>query len=86
MDKGQSYHVTFHAGSGVDRYPAKAHAQRVADKLNIENCLILVGGEKDELFSNSDQLRPFRQDRDFYYLTGGNEPGCYVTYDIERDN
>ena len=36
--------------------------------------------------SNSDQLRPFRQDRYFYYLTGCNEPGCYVTYDIDRDN
>ena len=28
---------------------------------------------------------PFRQRRYFYYLSGVNEPGCYLTYDIERD-
>ena len=29
---------------------------------------------------------PFRQRRYFYYLSGVNEPGCYLTYDIERDH
>lgn len=72
-------------GSGVDKYPAKAHAHRVADKLGLESGLIILKGEKSENFSNSDMPRPFRQDRYFYYLTGCNEPNCYVSYDIGRD-
>ena len=73
------------AGSGIDKYPAKAHAQRVADKLDATEGLILLKGEKSKLWRNSDMAQPFRQDRYFYYLTGCNEPNCYVSYDIAKD-
>lgn len=73
------------AGSGIDKYPAKAHAQRVADKLGLTEGLILLKGEKSKLWSNSDMPQPFRQDRYFYYMSGCNEPNCYVSYDIAKD-
>ena len=72
-------------GSDIDKYPAKAHAQRVSDHLGLDSGLILLKGEKSAKFSNSDMPRPFRQDRYFYYLTGCNEPNCYVAYDIAQD-
>ena len=70
---------------GIDKYPAKAHCQRVADKLNFENGVIVLCGEQAAVYSDSDQPCPFRQNSYFYYLTGCNEPGCYVTYEIEED-
>ncbi|KYG46845.1 hypothetical protein M433DRAFT_23427 [Acidomyces richmondensis BFW] len=73
-------------GHGVDKYPAKSHAQRVVDKLGIESGTIILAATPMKLYSNSDQPMPFRQDRYFYYLTGSNEPGCLVTYDIARNH
>ena len=81
-----SYTITLHThGSGIDKYPAKAHAQRIAAHLSFTKGLILLQGEKSVYYSNSDQLRPLRQDRYFYYLTGCNEPNCFVTYDVGAD-
>ena len=37
------------------------------------------------MLKDSDQLRPFRQRRYFYYLSGCNESDCYVTYNISTD-
>lgn len=73
------------AGSGIDKYPAKAHAQRIADQLCATQGLILLKGEKSKLWRNSDMPAPFRQDRYFYYMSGCNEPNCYVSYDIAKD-
>ncbi|KAK3059228.1 hypothetical protein LTR09_000794 [Extremus antarcticus] len=69
----------------MDKYPAKAHAQRVAEKLKMENGLIIISGAKVQYYPDSDQPIPFRQDRAFYYLTGCNEPGCHVTYETASD-
>ncbi|EME47171.1 hypothetical protein DOTSEDRAFT_166002 [Dothistroma septosporum NZE10] len=71
---------------GADKYPAKSHARRVADKLNIADGLIILAGTHTANWPNSDMPAPFRQDRYFYYLSGCNEPGCVITYNIERDN
>ncbi|PYH95432.1 putative Xaa-Pro aminopeptidase [Aspergillus ellipticus CBS 707.79] len=35
--------------------------------------------------ADSDQQRLFRQRRYFYYLSGVDEPDCYLTYDIKED-
>lgn len=72
-------------GSGIDKYTAKAHARRVAEAFGSETGVILLEGERKVNYSNSDQPRHFRQDRYFYYITGCNEPDCYVTYDIAKD-
>ncbi|KAH9819901.1 peptidase M24 [Teratosphaeria destructans] len=69
----------------IDTYPAKAHARRLAGKLDAKDGTIAIAANPSQLYPKSDLSVPFRQDRDFYYLTGSNEPGQYVTYDIGRD-
>ena len=69
----------------IDKYPAKPHARRVAEHLSVPKGLILLFATPSALYPNSDQPVPFRQDRYFYYLSGCNEPGCYLTYDIGAD-
>jgi Xaa-Pro dipeptidase len=76
------YHVQ---GHGTNKYPAKAHARRVAEATGSTSAIIGLEGVKTVPYSNSDQPRHFRQDRYFYYITGCNEPGCYVTYEVARD-
>lgn len=73
-------------GNGVNKYPAKAHARRVAEVLRKPVGILLLEGEKQEDYSHSDQPRHFRQDRYFYYISGCNEPDCYVTYDFKKDH
>ena len=73
------------SGGGIAKYNAKAHARRVAEAAGSPAALIVLEGEKKVNYSGSDQPRHFRQDRYFYYITGCNEPDCYVTYDISKD-
>jgi Xaa-Pro dipeptidase len=73
------------SGKGVAKYNAKAHVRRVAAAAGSPSALIVLQGEKKVNYSGSDQPRHFRQDRYFYYITGCNEPDCYVTYDIKKD-
>jgi Xaa-Pro dipeptidase len=78
--------VTIRAkGADIDKYPAKAHAQRVADKLKLNNGLILLQGADMQYYPDTDMPIPFRQNRAFYYLTGCNEPGCFATYETAKD-
>lgn len=70
---------------GIDKYPAKSHAQRLATKLGVHKGLIVLAATPASTYPYSDQPVPFRQDRYFYYLTGCNEPDCYVTYNIGKD-
>jgi Xaa-Pro dipeptidase len=76
------YHVQ---GHGTNKYPAKAHARRVAEAVGSPSAVIGLQGVKTVPYANSDQPRHFRQDRYFYYITGCNEPGCYVTYEVAKD-
>ncbi|KAJ6031889.1 hypothetical protein N7540_002621 [Penicillium herquei] len=72
-------------GTSCDKYPAKQHARNVARKLGISHGLIFLAGQPNILLRDSDQERPFRQRRYFYYLSGVEEPDCAVTYDISLD-
>ncbi|KAK5116466.1 hypothetical protein LTR62_008015 [Meristemomyces frigidus] len=72
-------------GGNIDKYPAKAHARRVAQNLHESKGIIVVSAAQLVPWPNSDMPAPFRQDRYFYYLTGCNEPGCRVTYELETD-
>ncbi|KAI9802106.1 MAG: hypothetical protein M1833_002027 [Piccolia ochrophora] len=70
-----------------DKYPAlkaKRHAVTVAKHLQASEGLIFLRGNKIEAYPDSDQPRPFRQDRYFSYLSGVNEQGCQLSYDIQR--
>ncbi|KAJ5711864.1 hypothetical protein N7488_006020 [Penicillium malachiteum] len=72
-------------GTSCDKYPAKQHARNVARKLGISHGLIFLAGQPNILLRDSDQERPFRQRRYFYYLSGVEEPDCALAYDIALD-
>lgn len=70
------------------KYPARAHAQKVSKLLGQEfqQASILLTGTLLELYPNSDMTAPFRQDRYFNYLTGAFDlHNAAVTYDISAD-
>jgi Xaa-Pro dipeptidase len=64
---------------------AKQHARNVARKLGASHGLIFLAGQPTINLRDSDQARPFRQRRYFYYLSGVDEPDCTLTYDIALD-
>ena len=66
-------------------FTAKQHAQAVVRRLRLSQGLIYLAGQREIPIEDSDMTYPFRQRRYFYYLSGINEPGCYLTYDVERD-
>ncbi|KAJ1334973.1 Xaa-Pro dipeptidase [Microdochium nivale] len=79
------------------KYPAKAHARRVAEYIRAKhpdvlqggsggNAIIYVEGRADALLEDCDEPVPFRQRRAFMYLTGASDlaDAAYV-YDIAGD-
>ncbi|KAI6839833.1 putative Xaa-Pro aminopeptidase [Hortaea werneckii] len=99
MGSNQAHHpshlsMRLQVDGSVNKYPAKAHARRVAHALSESSSddfstssdgLIVVAGAQSRPWPDSDMPGPFRQARYFYYLTGCNEPGCCVVYDIKHD-
>ncbi|KAJ5983318.1 hypothetical protein N7481_005417 [Penicillium waksmanii] len=73
------------SGTSFDKYPAKQHARNVARKLGASHGLIFLAGQPTVNLRDSDQARPFRQRRYFYYLSGVDEPDCSLTYDVALD-
>ncbi|KAJ5491304.1 Xaa-Pro aminopeptidase [Penicillium diatomitis] len=73
------------SGTSCDKYPAKQHARNVASRLGVSHGLIFIAGEPTANWRDSDQSRPFRQRRYFYYLSGVGESDCALTYDIGQD-
>ncbi|KAI9849731.1 MAG: hypothetical protein M1838_000092 [Thelocarpon superellum] len=71
----------------VGKYPAKAHAQRVASLLLGQDPsakgVIFLEGQETRMLEDSDMPEPFRQRRYFYYLSGCTLPDCALTYDLE---
>ncbi|KAJ5232767.1 hypothetical protein N7468_005723 [Penicillium chermesinum] len=55
------------------KYPAKAHARRVAESI------------KARQGTDNDEPQPFRQRRPFFYLTGCLLPDASVVYDVNAD-
>ncbi|CAG8188590.1 unnamed protein product [Penicillium olsonii] len=80
-----AYNIRLDTPTSCDKYPAKQHARRVAQKLGASQGLIFLSGQPTINLRDSDQSRPFRQRRYFYYLSGADEADCALTYDIERD-
>ncbi|KAJ5365642.1 hypothetical protein N7517_008528 [Penicillium concentricum] len=80
-----SYNIRVVTPTSCDKYPAKHHARNVARKLGASTGLIFLSGQPTINLRDSDQSRPFRQRRYFYYLSGVDEPDCTLTYDIEKD-
>ncbi|KAK4989857.1 hypothetical protein LTR50_002904 [Elasticomyces elasticus] len=84
-DNGESLVVDFHTSSVLGKYPAKQHALRVVEQLDVKEGLIYLPGAVKALLEDSDMPVPFRQRRYFFYLSGVNEADCHLTYDIQQD-
>lgn len=70
------------------KYPAKAHTARVLSYLstdhssvNLQNSIIYLASTPSALWEDSDQPRPFRQRRSFFYLTGCELPDSALIHD-----
>ncbi|KAH7081040.1 hypothetical protein FB567DRAFT_532345 [Paraphoma chrysanthemicola] len=83
--EAKEYWLHLEAETPLEKYPARQHARRVQEKLGVEEGLIYLAGQPPRNNEDSDMPAPFRQRRYFYYLSGCNEPGCHVTYDIQHD-
>ncbi|KAK6200525.1 X-Pro dipeptidase [Scheffersomyces amazonensis] len=74
------------------KYPAKQHARNVYAHLKeknlqkAESSVFFISGEDNELIQYSDQNKPFRQNRYFFYLSGCPIPGAHVVYQPQRDH
>ncbi|EEH08670.1 prolidase [Histoplasma capsulatum G186AR] len=72
------------------KYPAKAHAKRVAARIRElgygESGVIYLEGQKTQMIEDNDGSMPFRQRRNFFYLSGCPLPDSYLTYNIEEDH
>lgn len=67
------------------KYPSKTHSEKVVSHFreknnNIEKMALFVSGENLELYQYSDQTKPIRQNRYFFYLSGCDIPGSHVLY------
>ncbi|KAK0304852.1 hypothetical protein LTR82_017044 [Friedmanniomyces endolithicus] len=71
------------------KYPAKAHARRVAKWIaehgGPTSGTIYLDGQSTQMTEDDDQARHFRQRRHFYYLTGCDLPDCSFAYEIDAD-
>ncbi|KAK2750690.1 hypothetical protein FQN57_002763 [Myotisia sp. PD_48] len=73
----------------TDPYPAKKHAKRVAEKLaeagHGTSGIIFIEGQKSQLLEDCDEPVPFRQRRNFFYLSGCLLPDCALAYNIGKE-
>ncbi|KAL5396661.1 hypothetical protein PMIN03_012951 [Paraphaeosphaeria minitans] len=79
------YWLHLDAEGPLEKYPAKQHARRVRERLDVAEGLIYLPGAPARSNEDSDMPAPFRQRRYFYYLSGCNETSCQLAYDIRRD-
>ncbi|KAF1984009.1 hypothetical protein K402DRAFT_360242 [Aulographum hederae CBS 113979] len=83
--EARDYWIHVQSQSPMEKYPAKQHAQAVAETLGVSEGLIYLPGTRTVFLEDSDMPVPFRQRRYFYYLSGVAEPDCHLTYDIGTD-
>ncbi|KAI9852490.1 MAG: karyopherin beta [Thelocarpon superellum] len=87
VDMMASYRIQLRGSkSEVDKYPAKQHAGSVARYLGASRGLVYLRGDWISNYRDSDRPRPFRQRRYFFYMTGVDEPGCHLTYDLRTQH
>ncbi|KAH0155661.1 X-Pro dipeptidase, partial [Aureobasidium melanogenum] len=71
------------------KYPAKAHARRVAEFIaengGPKEGIIYLEAQKTAMVEDDDQAAHFRQRRFFFYLSGCAVPDSYLAYDIKND-
>ncbi|KAL4792912.1 putative Xaa-Pro aminopeptidase pepP [Aspergillus venezuelensis] len=72
----------------ANKYPAKAHARRVAEGLKAlghSGGAIYLEAQKTRLIEDNDEPVPFRQRRPFFYLSGCLLPDSSLIYNIDSD-
>lgn len=70
------------------KYPSNLHCEKVASHLPTKarhNAIILAKGKGVENRDNTDNEVEFRQESNFFYLTGVLEPGSYFIYDLSHE-
>lgn len=77
------------------KYPAKAHARRVAEYIrsrlpdkgdgSAPRAVLYLESRATKLLEDNDEAEPFRQRRPFYYLTGCPLADSYFVYDVATD-
>ncbi|GJJ68999.1 Xaa-Pro dipeptidase [Entomortierella parvispora] len=67
----------------VTKYPAKQHWAKVARILGLSEGLVYLKSDTLKERHDTDVELVFRQESNFYYLTGYNEHGAHVVYDIK---
>ncbi|KIH90522.1 Xaa-Pro dipeptidase [Sporothrix brasiliensis 5110] len=77
------------------KYPAKAHAKRVAEYIRskrpdngdgaAQNGVLYLESRATKLLEDNDEPEPFRQRRPFYYLTGCPLADSYYVYDLATE-
>jgi len=71
------------------KYPAKAHARRVAEYLvskgHPKDGVIYLEAQRTHMIEDNDEPVLFRQRRPFFYLSGCNLPDAHLTYNIPQD-
>lgn len=71
------------------KYPAKAHALKVSNYLkshsDVTSPVFFISGESQELYQYSDQTKPIRQNRYFFYFSGVSIPGSHILYQADTD-
>ncbi|KAK2797036.1 hypothetical protein FQN51_008897 [Onygenales sp. PD_10] len=71
------------------KYPAKDHAKKVAARIQElgygDSGIIYIEGQKTRLIEDNDEPVPFRQRRNFFYLSGCSLPDSCLTYNIEKN-
>ncbi|CEP10574.1 hypothetical protein [Parasitella parasitica] len=66
--------------------PTKQHCLRVKKVINMNGPLVIyIKGKDEETRDNTDVDLEFRQESNFFYLTGVDEPGYQVVFDLESE-
>lgn len=78
-----------------NKYPAKAHAKRVAEYIRskfpdngdgaAQHAVIYLESRSTKLLEDNDEAEPFRQRRPFFYLTGCPLADSYYVYDLATE-
>ncbi|CAK7199164.1 hypothetical protein SEUCBS139899_001836 [Sporothrix eucalyptigena] len=78
-----------------NKYPAKAHAKRVAEYIRskfpdngdgaAQHAVIYLESRATKLLEDNDEAEPFRQRRPFFYLTGCPLADSYFVYDLSTE-
>ncbi|KAF9909726.1 hypothetical protein BX616_011073 [Lobosporangium transversale] len=69
------------------KYPSKLHSEKVASYLSDKarkDAIILAKGTEVQCRDNTDTELEFRQESNFFYLTGVQEADYYFIYDLSR--